>query len=141
MAHSIQNIGDKAAIINDSDLLILVGIMLDEINDAGSSYNALSSFSERWDKARKLSGPGTLVLELDLVAANPKAKLELDNLFSSVEQKLNDWGEVISAATANEKWRIQGVTFADCPTSRVVSAISKLRELFENEVQDCPPPA
>jgi len=131
MAHSIQTIGNKAAIINDSDLLILVGIMIDEISIASSSYNALESFSKGWDESRKLSGPGTLDLELDSVASNPAAKLELDLLFSSIEEKISNWDEVISASTANDKWRIRGVTFSDCPTSRIVSAISKLRDLFE----------
>ena len=130
MTSSIQNIGAKAATINDSDLLILIGMMIDEINRDSSYYSALTAFSRNWDECRLSYGPGTLDLELSSITKDTKAKLELGHLFSAVKEKANCLGEIIPAETANKKWRVRGVKFSDYQTSRIISAIERIRSLM-----------
>ena len=56
MAHSIQVVKGKVEILNDLDLLLVLGIMIDEIEE-NRSYSALKRFVPCWDKCRKSTGP------------------------------------------------------------------------------------
>jgi len=130
MTSSIQNVGEEAAIINDSDLLILIGMMMDKINPVGSRYSALTPYARKWDECRLSYGPGTLDLELDSLAKDLKAKSEMNSLLSALEERVGHWGDIIPADTANEKWHVRGVRFYDYQTSRIISAIERIRALM-----------
>lgn len=132
MAQSIQTIGDHAAIIDDLDLLILIGIMIDEVNAGSTEYLSLRSFSKHWHESRKFAGPGTLDLCLDTLVDDTTAKSELSALFVAIEKKVEQYGEHIPSELSNRKWATEGIRFQDYPISRVVSAIHKLSDLILN---------
>lgn len=132
MAHSIQSLGDEAAIIDDLDLLILIGMMIDEVNDRSSEYSSLRPFSENWHALRISAGPGTLDLCLETLVDDKTATSELIELLSAIAKQVKQYGEHIPAELANAKWATDGVRFYDYPTSRVASAIQTLNDLILN---------
>ena len=131
MAHSIQSVGARAVIINDFDLLVLVRMMLEEVSVGHGLYESLAALVPAWERCLESSGPGTVDLKLEELRDKPSAKSELRMLFSKVRLSLLSWGEEISEAVLNSRYRIRGAKFSNYKTDRLRSALGKIETLLE----------
>lgn len=130
MGHSIQVIGDKSAIINDGDLLVVMGLSLAAIRHSGQ-YASLTDLTQKWQKALDGYGPGVIDLKLERIFENPKSKAELKSVFDVVSRQVDRCGEKIPADLLNEFVRVQGVTFFDYDTVSIREALMKLGTLID----------
>jgi len=131
MAHSIQSVGERFEILKDLDLLILTGMMVQQVKAKPDRFASLQDFAEGWHRCRTSYGPGCIHLALDQIASDASTKTEFLDLLSEVERRLAVLGPRLDAATVNRCWGVRGVEFYDCETSRLVSPLQKLRALVE----------
>jgi hypothetical protein len=136
MAHSIQVIDERSAIFNDLDLLVLLGLFLEEVHQHASRYSRLNPMVHAWAVARSRSGPGTIELGLDLITEDEQARQQFGYLLDSVDTMLGRIGPYLRAHLLNATYAIRGVHFSDYPTSSLVSAVAKLRLLLEGSSSD-----
>jgi len=131
MAHSIQSVGNKVSIVNDADLLLLLGLMLEQVNRSPEKYPALTFMVPTWNDALNLSGPGTVDLELERLAQSPGGERDLFALLSAALTRANELGPTIPADVLNEHYHVPGLWFRDFDVSLLERAAQALRDLFE----------
>ena len=128
MTHSIQFVKGKVEILNDLDLLLVLGIMIDEIEE-NRRYSSLKRFVPCWDKCRKSSGPGTLDLRLESVALDVETKQEFVDLLAEIKNSIASEGSTIGADKINERWGIPGVEFASYESASIIATVKRLCHL------------
>lgn len=126
MAHSIQVIGNRAEVINDSDLLVLLGFMFVELKKDPKRYGLLVDISRKWQEITANYGPGMVDLHLEDVVASNQATKEMTQLLSLVKRTLIDAGNVIPTPLIDGPDMI----FGEYKTSRLISAIEQIERLI-----------
>ncbi len=129
MAHSIQSIGENSEIVSDSDLEILVAIMLEEIYSSNDKYSLLEGYATQFKDSVLYSGPGCIDLELDTLVSNLSAKTQFLELLSALEVKVSNWDEYISDSVVGSKQRMPRLRFSDYPRARIIVSINKIFKL------------
>ena len=141
MAHSIQVIGDKVAILNDLDLLMFLGFMLAELAEHAERYPALQAAAVMWSQCRATSAPGTIDLHLEEVMNHAAARTHFEDLLRTVELQLDRFGDIVPKShveSLQAQWPIAelkpgvpDVVFnPNYPTVRVKDVIAQLRGLI-----------
>lgn len=131
MAHSIQVVGGNHQIFHDADLIALVTLLDHCLQHEPGKYLALSPVIAQWQRDLEAYGPGVIHLGLDSVVHAPDVRSELLRLFAALEERLADLGDTVPASLLNERCVAPGVELYDYPTSMLLAAISKLRELLQ----------
>lgn len=129
MASSIQVVGGHAETLNDLDLIALVCLLGQEIECQQVDLKLLLPFVARWQAGLKGYGPGTIDLQLEQIASSDEAKDQLLTALASVEERLEQYGNMIPATVLNKLCAVPGVDFRDYPTSLLSSAAAKLAGL------------
>jgi hypothetical protein len=130
MATSILVVGQRAELFNDLDLLVLLGLILEEMEDEPGHYPSLQSRASTWADCRESSGPGTIDLDLESLVQNAQAKRDLLELLSAVTRKLDVVGPYIPADVLNSRYAVRGVRFNDYSTARLSGAMEKIQNLL-----------
>jgi hypothetical protein len=130
MAHSIQVVGDRHEVFEDMDLLVVLGLLLEELSERPERYARLARLRDVWTECRTGFGPGTIDLELDEVAAHPASKNELLDLLAATEGRLSSYDAVIPGHVLNAQCGVRGVYFNDFPTDRVAESIQRLVQML-----------
>ena len=132
MAHSIQSVGQRTAILNDFDLIALICLMDAELQDPGDRFFAIRSTVREWSASLRGYGPGTIRLGLDaLVSANNTAG-ELESLFAALEKRIHHFSGRIPAPFLNSRCSAPGITFSDYDGNLLLTALQKLRALAQS---------
>lgn len=129
MATSIQTAGDRVENLDDMDLLVLLGLLVEELNARRDRYSALWEQEALWRRCRTETGPGTIDLELDRIVGDPVSVEQLARLLDSVASRLSTLGTTIPGTTLNTGYPVPGVRFNDFPTSRIQAVLSSVRRL------------
>ena len=130
MGISIQKVGDRVEFFDDGDLLALFGLLNETAAKAPANYPSLQSFIENWRQNCINSGPGTIRLKLDDVAASYAARMELQQLLADVERELGKFGEKVPASLLNTLCKVRGVKLYDYDVTLIKSAIERIRALI-----------
>lgn len=134
MATSIQVVQGQAKIFNDLDLFVVLRFMLEEMMSNPKRYQSLQAMFSIWEDCCVASGPGTIDLKLDRLAASESSKSEIRELLSAVREKLAEWGDRIPKSILNTRYAVRGIHFADYETSRLVETTEKIQNLLEPEI-------
>jgi hypothetical protein len=129
MAHSIQILGQKTAILPDEDLIIVICIMNLVTSDA-DKYKVLSPYIERWRHNLTGYAPGCINLNLEVLSACNEGLTELSTALTAVEQRIGAYGETIPGRVLNDLCQIEGIYFADYPANSVLRGIEAIRKLL-----------
>ncbi len=130
MATSIQVVGDKAAVLDDMDLLLLLRIMVERVHSNCDRFPTLQSMAVHWESSWEDSGPGTLDLDLASLARNNSQTTEFLSIVHETERTLREFGDVLPAAIVNRRWNVRGVKFHDYPINRLNKTLEELRRLL-----------
>ncbi len=129
MAHSIQAVGDRAEIINDLDVLALIGMLINSAGELPECYPLLGPFIRGWREQCIYYGPGLIDLNLEGLAAIEPARSQFVELLAAVEKQLAAHGETIPASRLVSSEAI-GVTLGDYPTAMIKITAERIRTLM-----------
>ena len=132
MAHSIQTCKGKSAVINDFDLLAIIGFAV-ELADQSPRFEKIRNLLDDWRASLPMYGPGVIELNLDQSARDPEAVRELRELPKLILHKISQYHEKIPAAVLNNELPIKGitgVTFYDYKISFIKEAVEKIEALI-----------
>ncbi len=128
MGTSIQMFRGKSVPLNDLDLLVIAGFMIQVVEELRRFEN-LSTTAARWREAIRLYGPGVIDLDLEALLATPEKNEQFQKLLSEVKSRLQAHGEVVPSHVLAKLVQAPGVTFKDFPVSFAVRAVEQLEEL------------
>lgn len=131
MGTSIQTIDQHSAILNDVDLLILMGLMVNQVSENPEAYSALDGFCRQWIHSRETYGPGTLDLNLQEISTEERSRIQFLRLLEDLKKRGLQNPTVLSADFLNTHFKVKGVRFFDCDADRILLAIDKLLALFQ----------
>jgi hypothetical protein len=129
MAHSIQAYKGKTEVINDLDLLIIMGFVLKIVNQS-PEFRGLRNLVAQWQESLREYGPGIIDLKLEQFVQGPNEVSEFGALLSTVLNQVSYYHEAIPADVLNKQLSVLGVTFSDCKVSSVEEAVKKLQALI-----------
>ena len=130
MAHSIQTLGDRTAVLNDLDLIAIIGLMVDEVKESPDRFPVINRVVLQWAASLRGYGPGTIELNLEAIAGSPEALSELKMLLSSVNDRVRSLGDRVPAPLLNHGLPAPGVTLSDYDSQFLIQAMDKLRQLL-----------
>ena len=130
MATSIQAIGERAEVLNDLDLLVLIALLNEVGHVAREQLESLQSFFDSWRENCVGYGPGTIDLDLEGISASENAKSDFEQLLKAVENRLEEFGETIPAKVLTRWCEAPGVTFNDYPTTTIKTTVERIRALM-----------
>jgi|GEM_PF-1493210 len=127
MAHSIQVYRGKHEVINDLDLVVIIGLAL-QIIQQSTQFESLQSLATEWQKALDLYGPGVIDLKINELTHAQVA--DLRTLLKGAFQQALRYEEKIPAEVLKKMVKVSGVTFNDYRTEWVIEAVKKLQALI-----------
>ena len=131
MSHSILQCNGRSAIVHDTDLSILLGLMANVIADDEAQFGLVRALVGRAAGDRWHCGPGTMDIDLTALDGSNDATKELVALLDAVERRLELFGSVIPRAALTSLEGRAGVSFSgDLPALGVREAIRSLRSLL-----------
>ncbi len=130
MAHSIQEYKGKIAIINDLQLIIIIGVALQIIDQSGK-FESFRTLAEAWKDQLYRYGPGVIDLKLELFIPTPEKLKEFRALLEEVVTDVSTYGSAIPADVLNSRFSIHGIKFYDNKVSFIREAIKQLQGLVD----------
>jgi hypothetical protein len=132
MAHSIQTHNGKTAVINDVDLLIIIGFALRFLRNK-TEFAKLRSLAAQWQESLLQYGPGIIDLKIDTLSQTPETIRELMDLLNKVVERVEKFHGTIPADVLNLQLSVPGVTFCDCKVSSIKEAVMSIRALVSTD--------
>ena len=129
MAHSLQTYRGKTEVLNDLDLLIILGFALEVIRES-SQFESLQSLAMAWQQVPKMYGPGVIDLKIDELIQTHTEVRELRKLLETVLQKASKYHETIPAPVLKKIVMVPGIRFNDYKVGWVNEAVKKLQTLI-----------
>jgi hypothetical protein len=127
MAHSILIHHGRHLILNDGDLLIVMGAMHDEISSHPARYPTITELLDHIADNRQGWGPGLVDLPLDRITQRPEGRAELLLVLERIAYLLSNLGPTLPEKYAR-RWAVPGLIWMD---REVDPAIAATRELLE----------
>jgi hypothetical protein len=128
MAHSIETYKGKTTVINDLDLLVIMGFAIEIIHQS-ASFAGFRDLETHWRRSIRQYGPGVLDLKLEQFITTPDKTRELRALLSTIVERASQHGKTVSAQVLNELISAPDVVFGDLNISYIEEAIKKLQAL------------
>jgi len=128
MAHSIEIYKEKTAIINDADLLVIIGFAIEMIRQS-PDFVGFKNLALHWKQSILQYGPGVIDLKLEQFITTPDEIQEFRALLSAILKQASQPNKIISAQVLNKLVSAPGVTFGDYKVSYLEEAINKLHAL------------
>jgi hypothetical protein len=111
MGHLIPTYNGKTVVINDLDLLIILGFAL-QIIDGSPQFGNLADLAAEWKKIPSLYGPGVIDLKIDDLVETPSQVRELKTLLETVLEQASQYGNgEIPPDVLNKMVIVPGVIF------------------------------
>src|SRR5689334_18360368 len=129
MAHSIQTYRGKSEVINDLDLLVIIGFSIAIINHS-TEFRGLQGLAGQWQESLRQYGPGTIDLKLEQIVVDPERLLSLERLLGKILEQISHYHEKIPADVLNERLSVSGVRFNDFDVANIEEAVKKLQTVF-----------
>jgi|SRR6185437_3636839 len=129
MAHSIPTYKGRTVVINDLDLMVILGFGLQAISKS-TQFENLQSLAVEWRTALDLYGPGCIDLKIDELLQTPTQVKEFATLLERVFQQASQYHEKIPADVVSKMVTVRGVKFEDYRVERVNEAVRKLQILI-----------
>jgi hypothetical protein len=129
LANSILSLGDSFRVVNDFDLLLLLGMMGEEFLAHRERYPALADEAKQWLEARIAYGPGTIEVDLDEILSCAEKRDQFKRLLERTEELLLLHGSVLGSTEIEQRWGCPGVQYFDYSTVSVLKALDSLRSL------------
>ena|SRR5258708_37611183 len=132
MAHSIQTYRGKTEVLNDLDLLIILGFALEIIRES-SQFDSLQSLVMAWQQVPKMYGPGVIDLKIDELVQTHAEVRELRTLLETVLQRASKHHETIPAHVLKKIVMVPDIRFNDYRVEWVNEAVKKLQMLIAEQ--------
>ena len=129
MAHSIQTCRNKTEVINDLDLLIIIGFAL-EIGRQIPRFEELQELMMQWRESLQHYGPGVIDLRLEQLDKAPAMAGKLGELLVAIVNHISKYGETIPAHVLNEQSSVPGVKFSEYSAKNVEESVKRLQSLI-----------
>jgi hypothetical protein len=129
MGHSIQIYKEKTTVINDLDLLVIMGFGTEIIRQS-SDFAKFTGLDAHWQKSIAQYGPGVINLKLAQFITTPDEIQSFRALLSATLERGSQHGKAIPAFVLNELLSASRVRFGDYGVSYIEEAIKKLLALF-----------
>jgi hypothetical protein len=131
MGHSILMHHGRHLILNDGDLLIVMGAMYDEILSHPGNYPTINQLVDHIADNRQGWGPGLIDLPLDQITQRPEGRAELASLLGRVEHLLVSLGPTLPEEHAH-RWAVKGLIWMDRELEPAITATRELSELVRS---------
>jgi hypothetical protein len=131
MAHSIEIYRGKTTVINDFDLLVVIGFGVELIRQS-TRFARFKGLENHWRQSMLQYGPGVIDLKLDQFLTIPDETREFRALLSAILDQASQHGKAIPANVLTELIsapRIR-VGTGDYAVSYIEVAIKKLEALL-----------
>jgi hypothetical protein len=129
MAHSIQVYGERTAVINDLDLIVIIGFAV-EIIGQRQDFADFQGLAMQWRDSLRLYGPGVIDLKLEQFITTPDGAQKFRSLLSAILEQALIHDETIPAQVLNALPSASGVIFRDYSVSHIAEAVEKLEALI-----------
>ena len=129
MATSIQMFGDKWEMFRDTDLIAVLCLLLREMESRTNERPALRPLMRTWKNDLAYYTPGAIDLKLNSYTNLRNVRLDLLSFIDIVEIRLEQFGEIVPGYVFDD-CIVPGVKFNDYPSSAIMEAICRLRNLL-----------
>jgi hypothetical protein len=131
MATSLQKVANRTVSFKDIDLIAFVILASECLLSHASAYPTLRPRAATWTADLKYYGTGIINLRLDDIARSDVTRQEFLDLLSNVRSRAAEFGDSIPPDFLNDRCPAPGVEFRNFPTALLLTAIDRLRALFE----------
>ena len=137
MGHSFVKFRDRMELMPDSDVIIIVHVILDVSRKDSNSVQLtdnVKALLDYWNSLLDVYGPGCLRLNLDKFILTEADRKSLLGLVRSAKNTIESFGSTVSVSYLNNIVDAPAILeFYDRPTAEVLVAFDKFTELFKDE--------
>ncbi|HNO80554.1 MAG TPA: hypothetical protein PKN33_21105 [Phycisphaerae bacterium] len=139
MGYSIQCVGQNWLRARDSDLRLLMRMMVVQMADLRASFPHLQAFAESWDMQALYPTPGCIRLELDSIACDRLMVSDFIRLIRMIRCEIMKYGPVLDASTINRRWPVRGGEWGDEDACKLISLLDAIEALVTGKplVETC----
>ena len=128
MGTSYVSFQDRCEAFNDSDLLMVLRLASNSMGQRG----VLAELANAWEEAIRNHAPGVVDVPLGNLAEQSTERGQLAALLLELETEVSNFGDFVPLPYLREHCNMRGIRYlAGYPTSRIVAAIKRLRDLLE----------
>lgn len=129
MGHSVLTYRRRHAILNDGDLLLILGAMQDLFSESAGDFPSLLGLRELLNNLRSSYCPGAINLDLDTIAGSEQSNQEMLALLRSVQGLFREMPPQIPRAEL-ERWAVAGIQWGEEKPEHVLETLSRLEEIL-----------